>query len=57
MTAHFHQPRPGGRIAQRIRMTCKVRPERPTPSEARAIVAAIAAQIVARVKNKTKETD
>ena len=40
-----------------IRMIRKARPDRPTPSEARAIVAAIAAQIVARVKNATKEKE
>ena len=43
-------------MPQRIRMTRKVLPSRPTPSEARAIVAAIATQIVARVK-VGKETD
>ena len=40
-------------MPQRIRMSRKARPDRPTASEARAIVAAIAAQIVARVKAKT----
>ena len=44
-------------MPQRVRMTCKARPDRPTPSEARAIVAAIAAQIVARVKNRNKEKE